>query len=137
MLERMRTCDLALGGENSGHIIFADHSTTGDGIMSALKVLQIMKEQGVPLAQLAACMDEYPQKVVSLPVKEKPPMEEVPGLRDAIGAAEEVFDGKGRTLVRYSGTEPLIRILVECAEEEVAEEQAEKIACAVRETIGA
>lgn len=137
VLERMRARNLALGGENSGHIIFADHSTTGDGIMSALKVLQIMKEEGASLARLAACMDEYPQKLVSLPVREKPPMEEVPRLQDAISEAEEVFHGKGRTLVRYSGTESLIRILVECAEEKTAAEQAEKIACAVRDTIGA
>ena len=137
VLERMREKNYALGGENSGHIIFADHSTTGDGIMSALKVFQVMKDKGAPLAELAACMEEYPQKVVNLRVKEKPPMEEVPALNEAIKEVESIFSGKGRTLVRYSGTEQLIRILVECPEAQDAEEQAEKIAGAVRETIGA
>ncbi|NNM30752.1 MAG: phosphoglucosamine mutase [Akkermansiaceae bacterium] len=137
VLERMREKNYALGGENSGHIIFADHSTTGDGIMSALKVLQVMKEQGASLAELAACMEEYPQVLVNLDVKEKPPVEEVPALQEAITQAEEAFHGKGRTLVRYSGTEQKIRILVECPEKELVTEQAEKIAGAVRATIGA
>jgi phosphoglucosamine mutase len=137
VLERMREKGYALGGENSGHIIFADHATTGDGIMSALKVLQVMKEKGRTLSELADCMTEYPQRLVSLAVREKPPVESVPVLQAAITRAEEVFGTRGRTLVRYSGTEKKIRILVECADQASVDEQAEAIAAAVRETIGA
>lgn len=137
VLERMRAKGYALGGENSGHIIFADHATTGDGIMSALKVLQVMKEKGATLAELADCMTEYPQELLSLPVTEKPPVESVPALQEAIAKAEAVFNGQGRTLVRYSGTEKKIRILVECSDAKCAKEQAAAIADAVRATIGA
>lgn len=137
VLERMREKGYALGGENSGHIIFADHATTGDGIMSALKVLQVMKAKGKRLSELADCMSEYPQELVSLPVRDKPPVESVPALQEAISHAEEVFNGRGRTLVRYSGTEKKIRILVECADARAVSEQAAAIAEAVHETIGA
>lgn len=128
VLERMREKNYALGGENSGHIIFADHATTGDGIMSALKVLQVMKENGAKLSELADCMKEYPQELLSLPVREKPPVESVPALQEAIANAEAVFNGEGRTLVRYSGTEKKIRILVECVDAGRAKEQANAIA---------
>lgn len=136
VLERMREKGYSLGGENSGHIIFADHATTGDGIMSALKVLSVMKEKGLSLAELADCMEEYPAELVSMPVREKPPVEEVPQLQTAIAAAEEAFAGKGRTLVRYSGTEKKIRILVECADGATAREQVKAISKAVGDTIG-
>jgi phosphoglucosamine mutase len=136
VLERMREKGYALGGENSGHIIFADHATTGDGIMSALKVLQIMKKKGQKLSELAKCMTEYPQELISLPVRETPPVESVPLLQAAIETAEGVFNGRGRTLVRYSGTEKKIRILVECADATVVKAQAAAIAKAVEETIG-
>ena len=136
VLERMRERGFALGGENSGHIIFADYATTGDGIMSALQILQVMKDRGASLAELADCMTEYPQELLSLPVREKPPVDSVPALREAIERAQEVFNGSGRTLVRYSGTERKIRILVECADAACAKEQADAIAGAVRETIG-
>ncbi len=137
VLDRMREKNYVLGGENSGHIIFAEHATTGDGIMSALKVLQVMKEKGATLAELADCMTEYPQELLSIPVKEKPPVESIPILQEAIARAEAVFDGQGRTLVRYSGTEKKIRILVECADARCAKEQADAIARAVKASIGA
>ena len=107
------------------------------GIMSALKVLQVMKTKGATLAELAECMTEYPQELLSLPVKEKPPVDSVPALQEAISRAEHVFNGRGRTLVRYSGTEKKIRILVECVDEDCARQQAESIAAAVHATIGA
>ena len=105
--------------------------------MSALKVLQVMKEKGATLAELANCMSEYPQVLLSLPVKEKPPVESVPALQEAIAKAEELFNGQGRTLVRYSGTEKKIRILVESMDAGCAKEQADAIASAVESTIGA
>lgn len=137
VLERMREKGYALGGENSGHIIFADHATTGDGIMSALKVLQVMKAKGASLAELADCMHEYPAELVNLAVREKPPIESVPALMEAIRVAEAAFGQEGRTLVRYSGTEKKIRILVEAKDAELASEQSAKLADAVRGTIGA
>lgn len=137
VIERMREKGYSLGGENSGHIIFADHATTGDGIMSALMVLSIMKETGASLAELSACMEEYPAELVGLVVKEKPPLAELPEVQEAIAAAESAFAGSGRTLVRYSGTENKIRILVECADAGVAREQAAAISAAVERTIGA
>lgn len=137
VLERMREKGYALGGENSGHIIFADHATTGDGIMSGLKILQVMKEQGATLAELADCMTEYPQELVNMVVTDKPPIGEVPALADAIAGAEAVFGSEGRVLVRYSGTEKKIRLLVECKEAAMAKEQVGKLAKAVEATIGA
>ncbi|MDA1007237.1 MAG: phosphoglucosamine mutase [Verrucomicrobia bacterium] len=137
VLERMREKGYALGGENSGHIIFADHATTGDGIMSALKVLQVMKAKGATLAELADCMDEYPSELVHLAVTEKPAIESIPALMKAIAAAEAAFGEEGRTLVRYSGTEKKIRILVEAKDAQLAAEQSANLAAAVKATIGA
>jgi len=137
VLERMREKGYALGGENSGHIIFADHATTGDGIMSALKVLQVMKAKGATLAELADCMDEYPSELVNMAVTEKPAIESIPALMKAIAAAEAAFGEEGRTLVRYSGTEKKIRILVEAKDAQMAAEQSANLTAAVKATIGA
>ncbi len=137
VIERMREKGFSLGGENSGHIIFADSATTGDGIMSALKMLAIIKRSGKTLAELAECMNEYPQVLEGLPVKKKPPIEEVPELAAAIAEAERAFGGSGRVLVRYSGTEKKIRVLIEAKDADLAKKQAEKICAAVRNTIGA
>ena len=137
VLERMREGNFALGGENSGHIIFADHATTGDGIMSALQVLQVMKAKGATLAELADCMSEYPAELVNMPVSEKPPIAEVPALCGAISKVEEVFGSDGRVLVRYSGTEKKIRLLVECKEADMAKQAVGVLAAAVESTIGA
>ncbi|MDB4320069.1 phosphoglucosamine mutase, partial [bacterium] len=105
VLERMREGNFNLGGENSGHLIFSDFATTGDGIVSALMVLSFIQDTGKTLAELADCMSEYPQLLVNLPVSEKPPLEEVPAITAAIAAANVAFGENGRTLVRYSGTE--------------------------------
>ncbi|GAA5494481.1 phosphoglucosamine mutase [Rubritalea halochordaticola] len=137
VIERMREKGFSLGGENSGHIIFADSATTGDGIMSALHVLGIMKSSGKPLAELAACMEEYPQELHGLKVKEKPPIEEVPELKACIDDAEKLLGDKGRILVRYSGTEKKIRVLVEAQDAGLAKQVAENICGTVKQTIGA
>ncbi|MDB4265972.1 phosphoglucosamine mutase, partial [Akkermansiaceae bacterium] len=113
VLERMREGNFNLGGENSGHLIFSDFATTGDGIVSALMVLSFIQDTGKTLAELADCMSEYPQLLVNLPVSEKPPLEEVPAITAAIAAANVAFGENGRTLVRYSGTEKKLRVLVE------------------------
>jgi phosphoglucosamine mutase len=105
--------------------------------MSGLKVLQVMKEKGATLEELADCMTEYPQELVNMAVTDKPPIGEVPALAEAIAAAEESFGEAGRVLVRYSGTEKKIRLLVECKEAAMAREQVGKLANAVEATIGA
>lgn len=137
VLERMREKGYNLGGENSGHIIYSDYATTGDGIMSALMLLSTMREKGQPLSQLVDCMDVYPQVLLGLNVTEKPPIEEVSEIDAAIKKAEAAFSDKGRVFVRYSGTEPKIRVLTECPDAELARNQAELIAAAIENTIGA
>ncbi len=113
VIERMRENGLNLGGEQSGHLIFLDYATTGDGIISALHVLGLMKESGKSIAEMADFMEEYPQKLTSITVKEKRPVEEIPALADAIKKAEKELGSAGRVNVRYSGTEKKIRALVE------------------------
>jgi phosphoglucosamine mutase len=136
VLERMREKGYNLGGENSGHIIYSDYATTGDGIMSALMLLSMMREKGKTLSELANCMDIYPQVLLGLDVKEKPPIETIPAVHTAIQNAEQAFAEKGRVLVRYSGTERKIRVLTECADAELAQIQADLIAAAIQQTIG-
>ncbi len=139
VLERMREKGYNLGGENSGHIIYADHATTGDGIMSALMVLSLMGEKSQPLSQLANCMEIYPQVLLALAVSEKPPIDTVPELAAAIATAEATFDQSeytGRVLVRYSGTERKIRVLTECSDAALAQSQADLIVAAIAATIG-
>jgi len=118
VIDAMRKHGHCLGGEKSGHLIFHDYATTGDGIISALQVLRILKEEGKTLAEFADCMTEYPQQLVSLKVKERRPIEETPALADAIRACEAELKETGRVIVRYSGTEPKIRLLVEAQQAE-------------------
>ena len=113
VLEMMREKGLDFGGENSGHLIFAEHATTGDGIVSALQVCRMMRESGKTLAELASVMREYPSALLNLPVREKTPINDLPKLRALISEAERSFGTDGRQLVRYSGTENKIRVLVE------------------------
>ncbi len=136
VIDAMRKGGYSLGGEKSGHLIFHHHATTGDGIISALQVLRMMKREGKTLAQLAACMTEYPHKLVSIQVKEKKPVQEVPSLARAIRACEEELKESGRVIVRYSGTEHKIRLLVEASESVVVETWIEKLTQAVVEGLG-
>jgi len=113
ILERMVTEGFNLGGEQSGHMIFLDHNTTGDGLVSALQVLSLMKRTGRSLSTLASCMTAVPQVLLGVPVKHKPDLATLPEVQQAIQMAESRLNGTGRVLVRYSGTEPLLRIMVE------------------------
>ena len=113
VIEALRAGGYSFGGENSGHLIFADHATTGDGILSALQVLRIMKRRGQPLSVLAQVMREYPQSLVNLKVRAKPPLETLPRLQATLREADAAFGDLGRHLIRYSGTEHKVRILVE------------------------
>ncbi len=111
--ERMRAEGAMLGGESSGHIIFPEVSPTGDGLVAALKVIEVMLAGGRPLSVLRHAVKKYPQLVATLAVKEKPPLESLPAVQAAIREIEAELGARGRVLVRYSGTEPIIRLLVE------------------------
>jgi phosphoglucosamine mutase len=136
VIERMRAEGYTLGGEKSGHIIFMDHATTGDGSISALQVLKLMKRKGRSLAELADCMEEYPQKVLSLAVREKPPLEELPRLFKVMRDCEEALQDVGRIVVRYSGTEPKMRLLVEAREQALVDHWIEELSTTARQEIG-
>jgi phosphoglucosamine mutase len=136
VIDAMRKGGHSLGGEKSGHLIFHNHATTGDGIISALQVLRMMKAEGKTLSQLADCMTEYPQKLVSLKVKEKRPVHEVPVLAEAIRACEAELKEAGRVIVRYSGTEPKIRLLVEASDEALVTKWIDALTLAVHEGLG-
>ena len=113
LLERMSSEGYNFGGEQSGHFIFLDHNTTGDGLISALQVLSLMKRTGKPLSELAQAMTAVPQVLLNVNVTKKPILDTVPELQHAIRACEQRLNGSGRILVRYSGTEPLLRVMVE------------------------
>jgi phosphoglucosamine mutase len=136
VIDAMRKKGFNLGGEKSGHLIFHDYATTGDGILGALQVLRVLKEEGKTLAQFADCMTEYPQTLVSLKVSEKKPIESTPRLAEAIRACEEDLKGRGRVIVRYSGTESKIRLLVEAREQKWVDDWIGKLTEAVREGLG-
>jgi len=136
VIEEMVRQNLNLGGEQSGHIIFRDFTTTGDGIISALQILRIMQATGKPLSELKKCVTKYPQAQRNLAVKEKPPLESLPAVMKLIDKMEKELDGKGRVLLRYSGTEPKIRLLIEGRETTQIERQADEIAGAIEASIG-
>jgi len=137
VLERMLADDAVLGGEASGHIIFHNHHTTGDGIIAALQLLSIMRETGKPLSELAKVMRVFPQRLINLTVAEKPPVEEIEPLQIAIKKAEEELADKGRVLIRYSGTQPMCRVMVEGPTDEMTNRIAQDLADVVQECIGA
>jgi phosphoglucosamine mutase len=127
-----------LGGEQSGHMIFRDHSTTGDGLVSALQILRIMKTAGQPLSELAKCWTRYPQLVTNVKVREKIPFAQLDGVLQLVAAAEAaVQPAGGRVLLRYSGTEPKARLLIEGRDQAVLETWSEKIIGAIQQQIGA
>ncbi|HEV8184671.1 MAG TPA: phosphoglucosamine mutase, partial [Chthoniobacterales bacterium] len=136
VIEEMVRRNLNLGGEQSGHMIFRDFSTTGDGIVSALQILRIMRSTGKPLSELKRCLKKYPQAQRNLRVTQKPPLEELPDVMKLVGEAEQELNGKGRVLLRYSGTEPKIRLLIEGREAEQINQQANRIAEAIQSAIG-
>ena len=113
VMERMLEGGYNLGGEQSGHIIFLDHNTTGDGLISALQVLAIVKQTGKPLSELASCMRSYPQVLVNVKVKDRRDLASVPEISKRMQDIELKLAGTGRLLVRYSGTEPKVRVMIE------------------------
>ena len=121
VMEEMRARHAALGGEESGHIIFRDHHTTGDGLVSALQLLAAIKLSGRPLSELSGLMTIFPQTLINIRVSRKPELSTVPELAEAVSRVEKKLGDRGRVLVRYSGTEPVLRVMVE-GEDRVAVE---------------
>ncbi|NQW99693.1 phosphoglucosamine mutase [bacterium] len=136
VIECMRKNGYSFGGENSGHLIFGDHVTTGDGILSALQVLRMMIERKATLADLAAIMHEYPTQLANMPVPSKPPLESLPKLQQLMREATAEFGDSGRHLIRYSGTENKIRVLVEHRELDEVHSWVGKFSTAILEEIG-
>ncbi len=140
VLEEMQRTGAALGGEQSGHIIFADRfsggATTGDGLLTALRVLDVVGRSGKSLAELVAGLEAFPQIIKNVRVREKKPLEQIPEVAEAIAAAERRLDGRGRVVVRYSGTEPLARVMVEAASEEEMRATADGICAAIQKALG-
>jgi phosphoglucosamine mutase len=129
--EEMLAKRYTLGGEQSGHIIFLEHNITGDGIVTALQVLAIMRRQGKPLSELSACMTSYPQVLVNVQVRPGSAVEELPRVQQVIRSAEARLGRTGRVLVRLSGTEPVARVMVEGRDHLIVEQMAREIALAV------
>ncbi|HEY1464363.1 MAG TPA: phosphoglucosamine mutase [Terriglobales bacterium] len=137
VLEEMKKTGAVLGGEQSGHIIFRDgDATTGDGLLTALRVLEVMARTKKSLADLVGDLKVFPQTIKNIRVKEKVPFEQVPQIKSAIEAAERELNGNGRVVVRYSGTEALARVMVEAESEEKMKSLTEKIAQAITEHLG-
>ena len=113
VVEEMRRADYLLGGEQSGHLIFGEYTTTGDGIITALQVLAIMRRTGLKLSELAGQMKRLPQVLLNVQVERKAPIEELPRVQEDVLRVENELGDSGRVLVRYSGTEPLLRIMIE------------------------
>jgi phosphoglucosamine mutase len=137
VMEEMLRRNLSLGGEQSGHIIFSDYLFTGDGLATSLHVLRTMAETGRTLASLASELTTYPQVLMNLRVQEKVDLKTVPEVAAVLSAVESRLDGNGRLLVRYSGTEPLLRVMLEGKDEGEIRRWAQEIIDAVKQHVGA
>jgi phosphoglucosamine mutase len=136
VMEEMLKRGLSIGGEQSGHIIFSDHLFTGDGIATALNVLRVMADSGRELADLAGELVTYPQVLLNVAVREKKDLSTVPAVADAVADVERRLEGSGRLLVRYSGTEPLLRIMIEGKDLQEIQQMASSIAAEVKKELG-
>jgi phosphoglucosamine mutase len=136
VLEMMQKENAALGGEQSGHILFPHLATTGDGLLTALVVLDLVARSGKPIAELTADLKVFPQVIVNVKVREKKPLESIPSVAAAILAAESELEDSGRVVIRYSGTEPLARVMIEAESEEAMRRHADSIAVAIRHELG-
>ncbi len=136
VLEEMLKRGASLGGEQSGHVIFSDYATTGDGILTALRVLEILRDSKRTLDEVLDQVRPYPQKLVNIRVRQKRPLAEMRTVQDEIAAAEQEFGGAGRVLVRFSGTEALARVMIEASSIEQVEKWTGRIAEAIRIELG-
>ncbi|MBX7137503.1 MAG: phosphoglucosamine mutase [Oligoflexia bacterium] len=137
VLEEMRKLNACLGGEQSGHVILSNYSTSGDGTLTALAVLSVMLRSGKPLSALAADFKRFPQKLISIPVSRKPPLDSLEQLQRLIHEKEKTLGERGRVLVRYSGTENKVRVMVECEDEDSCRQHADDLVEVVEREIGA
>ena len=137
VIDEMLNAGFNFGGEQSGHLIFRDFASTGDGLIAALQVLRIMKAKDLPLSQLAKCWTRFPQLVTNLKVREKKPFEQLDGVNQLVAAAEKELAAQGgRLLLRYSGTEPKVRLLVEGRDADLLKTWSQKICGAIQQQIG-
>jgi len=137
VVDEMLRNGFSFGGESSGHMIFREHSTTGDGLVTALQILRIMKEKDAPLTRLTRCWTRFPQVVANIRVREKTPFDQLNGVLDLVAKAEaEVKPAGGRVLLRYSGTEPKARLLIEGPDQNLLEGWSKRIMEALRKQIG-
>lgn len=134
--EEMLNCGAVLGGEQSGHIVFFDHHTSGDGMLTALQLLKLLKETKQPASSMETTMKKFPQILLNVPVKEKPPLEDMPEVQKAIQGAIEILKDSGRVVIRYSGTEMKCRVMIEGENDEQITELAQGIAGKIEERIG-
>jgi phosphoglucosamine mutase len=137
VIETMVKNDLNLGGEQSGHLIFRDFVTTGDGLISALQILSIMDTSGKRLSELRAVLQKFPQEQRNIPVREKRPFEQFPAVMKQVGLAETLLTGCGRVLLRFSGTEPKARLLLEGPDQETLKKLADDIQTEIEVALGA
>lgn len=137
VLERMKEIGANLGGEQSGHIIFLDENTTGDGLLSALHLLQVLVETGKPLSELASVMEVLPQALVNakVPNHKKESYMEYPEIASAIAELSDKFAGEGRVLIRPSGTEPMVRVMIEGKDQKMIQEEAQKLADLIQNVV--
>jgi phosphoglucosamine mutase len=137
VLEEMRRAGAVLGGEQSGHIVFLAHATTGDGLVTALQLLLVMQTSGQPLSRLASVLTKYPQVLLNVRVRERIDPLALPEVKQAHAHAQQLLNGTGRILVRLSGTEPLARVMVEGRDPHAIQTAAENIAHEIERAIGA
>lgn len=138
VIDEMLKGDYNLGGEQSGHLIFRDYTTTGDGLVSALQIMRIMKARNMPLSELRKCWTRFPQLLTNFRVREKPPIEQLEGVAELLAKAEaEIKPDGGRVMLRYSGTEPKARLLLEGKDQAVLERWSKKIGESIKRQIGA
>jgi phosphoglucosamine mutase len=136
VLEQMQQKNAALGGEQSGHILFPHLATTGDGLLTALVVLDLVVRSGKSIDELTADLKVFPQVIVNVRVREKKPLEGIPAVTERIRAAEEDLRDSGRVVIRYSGTEALARVMIEAENEEAMRRHANAIADAIKAELG-
>ena len=136
VMEKMVSSGAILGGEDSGHMIFLNHHTTGDGILAAIKLIEAMKEESKPLSELYKIMTVFPQVLMNVDVARKPELNNVPDIKDAIKSVETVLGKKGRVLVRYSGTQAICRVMVEGPTMSETQKYCNELANIVKSTLG-
>ena len=136
VLEEMQRLRAVIGGEPSGHMIFLNHHTTGDGILTGIQLIASMLKEKKPLSELATMMEVFPQKLINIEVKAKPEISTVPQVVDAIRQVESELGDQGRVLVRYSGTQNLCRVMVEGPTDDLTEKHCMQIAAEIKSALG-